>query len=143
MPATGGILEFNLVGGDEDLLHGRAVFRFVLEDDGQQAELGQGVGELSARVALLDAAGQGGLGAHGDASGVGRVGGSEDAAGENELVRGGKRVTVGRDFLIDYAGSQGASAEACEVAEVLEIEAFGPGIDAQNLHEYSLDVLAQ
>jgi hypothetical protein len=46
-------------------------------------------------------------------------------------------VTVGRDFLIDYAGSQGASAEPGQVAEILESETFGPGIDAQNLHVHS------
>jgi hypothetical protein len=52
-------------------------------------------------------------------------------------------VTVGRDFLIDYAGSQGASPKSGEIAEIIKRVAFSPGIDAQDFHGNSLGVWAQ
>lgn len=82
----GGIFEHDRVRRNEDLLYGASGFGLVFQNDGLKTQLGQGMGELAAGIAFLDAAGQGGLGAHRDTGGVGGAVGARTPPAKTSLL---------------------------------------------------------
>ena len=84
---------------------------FAFHHHGHDAQAGQFLGDQPPGVAFLDAAGERGFAAHGDAPGVGRGGAGEQARGHHQLVGLAERVAGGVHFLAQEAGSEGPPSQ--------------------------------